>query len=457
VSCPFIIARNPPLNAPSTEVHYQVFPFVLKVVGPDGSEKIDFNDYWTPSDIGKSAFQGFPDEPNRYAPPPPPVVIEPHLFGVTCPYLVTKASSSLVAAIDPPEVLTNLQLLLRADHLLKQGEELARSGHFFEAVDCFQAVHCLVPGTNLESRASAATENIIVRVYGTTTEKGLVDEQSEAQGDVPPPPPMRADCTLCGTCVLPAHVAETQTKPRTMVYPVGDLLGKGKETKLEDLDDLINVVSSTVEPSSWAENGGDGTIEYYYRSRAIVVRQTPQVHEQIRDLLAELRQARLESDFNEEKPHRTSFATGRAVKRNADESIDGKKAHGKKATSPAPACGSCCEECCPDKVLMLPPCTGTKCPEAGLTLEIDSEGCTAESGATAPEEFCCVIGGTCVEACTAPDGLRVRWQIPLGPLTFLVEFQHHELTVDVEVGKMFAAIGVGSDKDSAVEESENPR
>ena len=56
---------------------------------------------------------------------------------------------------------------------------------------------------------------------------------------------------------------------------------------LEDL--LIRLIQHTVEPNSWSEVGGKGTVQYYPIGLALVVNQTPDIQEQIQDLLAALR------------------------------------------------------------------------------------------------------------------------------------------------------------------------
>jgi type II secretory pathway component GspD/PulD (secretin) len=56
---------------------------------------------------------------------------------------------------------------------------------------------------------------------------------------------------------------------------------------LEDL--LMRLITSTVEPNSWSEVGGKGTIQYFPLGLALVVNQTGSIQEDIQDLLAALR------------------------------------------------------------------------------------------------------------------------------------------------------------------------
>jgi hypothetical protein len=53
---------------------------------------------------------------------------------------------------------------------------------------------------------------------------------------------------------------------------------------MEDL--LIRLITSTIEPDSWSDVGGKGTIQFFPLGHALVVgQQTPDIQEQIVDLL----------------------------------------------------------------------------------------------------------------------------------------------------------------------------
>ncbi len=56
-------------------------------------------------------------------------------------------------------------------------------------------------------------------------------------------------------------------------------------------DCLIKLLLRAVEPASWRQNGGDGTVDYYPLAMSLVITQRPQVHERIAALLADLRRA----------------------------------------------------------------------------------------------------------------------------------------------------------------------
>jgi len=88
------------------------------------------------------------------------------------------------------------------------------------------------------------------------------------------------------------------------VYPVGPLLLRD----LEGVDDggaeaqpLIRAITRTIEPTSWCDMGGDGSVEYVRPASSIVVRQTPDIHQQVQDLLDALRKNRLEQQKAEQR------------------------------------------------------------------------------------------------------------------------------------------------------------
>ncbi len=66
-------------------------------------------------------------------------------------------------------------------------------------------------------------------------------------------------------------------------------VGTVAPTKQTYQDMLIKLITSTVAPTTWAEVGGSGSIDYMPIGMALVVNQTPDVQEQVSDLLDALR------------------------------------------------------------------------------------------------------------------------------------------------------------------------
>ncbi|HTU20857.1 MAG TPA: hypothetical protein VMG10_22585 [Gemmataceae bacterium] len=75
------------------------------------------------------------------------------------------------------------------------------------------------------------------------------------------------------------------------VYAVSDLVvaadNESESTTSEE--QLIKLITDTIAPRSWSGKGGRGTIDYHPLTMALVVNQTPEVQDQIADLLTALR------------------------------------------------------------------------------------------------------------------------------------------------------------------------
>lgn len=76
------------------------------------------------------------------------------------------------------------------------------------------------------------------------------------------------------------------TELLTRTYPVGDLV----EPKGEDK--LIKAITSTVQPMTWDEVGGPGSIVFVPAAKSFVISQLREVHDEVLTLLRALRSAR---------------------------------------------------------------------------------------------------------------------------------------------------------------------
>ena len=72
---------------------------------------------------------------------------------------------------------------------------------------------------------------------------------------------------------------------------------------------------STIEPSTWSEAGGSGTVEYFPLSLALVISQTPDVHARIAEVLDALRRLQDVQVATEMRFIRVSAAMARRLKR----------------------------------------------------------------------------------------------------------------------------------------------
>ena len=78
---------------------------------------------------------------------------------------------------------------------------------------------------------------------------------------------------------------------RTHVYPVADLVVTTQPARpgSDAVEELRDVVEAVIAPNSWDTVGGPGSVQYFGGAKVVVVSQTPDVHEQVRDLLGQLR------------------------------------------------------------------------------------------------------------------------------------------------------------------------
>lgn len=75
------------------------------------------------------------------------------------------------------------------------------------------------------------------------------------------------------------------------VAPGGQAFGGGAFQMPDHGQALIDLIQTVIQPETWDVHGGPGTIYYWYPGRALVIRQTAEVHEQIGGALGQLRRA----------------------------------------------------------------------------------------------------------------------------------------------------------------------
>jgi hypothetical protein len=87
----------------------------------------------------------------------------------------------------------------------------------------------------------------------------------------------------------------------TIVYRVGLVLRKPEPRNgpmpaaRPDLDPLLHLIQTAIEPESWDEAGGPGRIMPLDKNLSILVLQTPRIHTQIRFLLKEVHKLQIEA------------------------------------------------------------------------------------------------------------------------------------------------------------------
>jgi len=86
----------------------------------------------------------------------------------------------------------------------------------------------------------------------------------------------------------------SQENRSTVVYPLLDLIEPAAAAGFPPLDpeEIVETITAAVEPESWDERGGPGTMRFYPPCGALVVCQTDDVHQKLSALLDKMRKRR---------------------------------------------------------------------------------------------------------------------------------------------------------------------
>jgi type II secretory pathway component GspD/PulD (secretin)/tetratricopeptide (TPR) repeat protein len=87
-----------------------------------------------------------------------------------------------------------------------------------------------------------------------------------------------------GATVSQSHGSAMSTVPGAVGTPTANESAQGS---LESV--LIKLITNTIAPTSWASVGGQGTIDFFPLGMALVINQTPDIQEQVAELLNALR------------------------------------------------------------------------------------------------------------------------------------------------------------------------
>jgi hypothetical protein len=69
----------------------------------------------------------------------------------------------------------------------------------------------------------------------------------------------------------------------------GNTPGGNRAAELESAKQLMDVITSTIQPESWEEVGGKGVIRYWTLGSALIIRNTSDVHGAVGDVIRQLR------------------------------------------------------------------------------------------------------------------------------------------------------------------------
>jgi RNA polymerase sigma factor (sigma-70 family) len=90
-----------------------------------------------------------------------------------------------------------------------------------------------------------------------------------------------------------ALLDQQPVNPRVFPVVTASLIDAALKVPAEPLK---RVITKTIEPTSWYDVGGDGSLEYLPAARSLVIRQTPDIQKQVQELLDALGKARAESE-----------------------------------------------------------------------------------------------------------------------------------------------------------------
>ena len=84
-------------------------------------------------------------------------------------------------------------------------------------------------------------------------------------------------------------------------YPVADLVVPLERAAAQPAKDaasdipmgerFVQLIAGTIEPTTWREGGGPGSVEFVPATKMLIVTHTEAVHQKVAALLADLRQA----------------------------------------------------------------------------------------------------------------------------------------------------------------------
>ena len=113
--------------------------------------------------------------------------------------------------------------------------------------------------------------------------------------------PLDLTYTVGDGYLLITSKTEAENKLTSKIYPVQDLVTRDSLFRplLEpgrkvgaDFESLIELITSTIAPTTWDEVGGPGAIQPFAHSQALAISQTDDAHEEIAMLVAALRRTR---------------------------------------------------------------------------------------------------------------------------------------------------------------------
>ncbi len=172
------------------------------------------------------------------------------------------------------------------DEVLKVTSESVRASETY--IDTYDVADLVIPIPNFTPNyniglPSAIREAYNAQGFGTTYQGGYnqapltVLANNQPSGSVGGP----TLAQIAASEMMPSGSGS----PQPLGFGPGGL-GGGAQA---DFDTLIDLITATIAPTTWDDVGGEGSIQGFPTNLSLVVNQTQEVHEQIADLLEQLR------------------------------------------------------------------------------------------------------------------------------------------------------------------------
>jgi general secretion pathway protein D len=190
--------------------------------------------------------------------------------------------SALTLILEPLHLTYSIQ-----DEVLKITSEQIRDGEM--VVKTYPVGDLVIPIPNFLPSNNMGLQGLINDAYhsmGVGSPGGIGGPIAVVAGDRPGHPRNGATPTTVNAQQFGGAGPSQQNSSTPLGVGPGGLGGAAQA----DFDSLIDLITSTVEHDSWMENGtGEGEIQPFPTNLSLVISQTQRVHEQIADLLEQLR------------------------------------------------------------------------------------------------------------------------------------------------------------------------
>jgi RNA polymerase sigma factor (sigma-70 family) len=152
----------------------------------------------------------------------------------------------------------------------------------------------------LLTRLKIMLGTLLVVCLVATTAAGLAYSRAAEEPNEKPQPGLADEVRMLRAEVGRLRKESAELKQRTRklvvkVYPVAGLTQTEVAVGTE-AQSLIRVIINSVEPTSWNQAGGEGSVEYFPDGGSLVIRQDADIHKQVQDLLELLRKCKKEQE-----------------------------------------------------------------------------------------------------------------------------------------------------------------